>query len=163
MKGFSVLVLLVYFTTINGQKKVFGKYHNEFGETLTLNSDKTFDYTWRFDLASSWNTGTWKVKKGKYLYLKINEIKDTLKTQNKIELVLSIDRKSNEATNDQKIINALSGGGQSRHLPPKKLLLDNQKLFPYSKTGELQDKKLQSLMNGNSFSKPWFEKIPEKE
>lgn len=68
-------------------------------------------------------------QKGKYLYLKINEIKDTLRTQNKIELVLSIDRKSNEITNIEKVMSLISGGGQSRHLPPKKLLLDNQKLF----------------------------------
>ncbi|WEK70614.1 MAG: hypothetical protein P0Y62_03455 [Candidatus Chryseobacterium colombiense] len=164
MKKFSVLVILLFnFTVINAQKKIFGKYKNEFGEVLTLNSDKTFEYSWRFDLASSWNIGTWRVEKGKYIHLTTNEIKDTLKNQNKIELVLSNDRKSNKITNEEQAMNSISGGGQSRNLPPKKLLIKNQKLFPYSKSGEIQSKRLQSLMDRNIFSKPWFEKVPENE
>lgn len=161
MKRLSALALLVCFTITKAQKKVFGKYKNEFGETLILNSDQTFEYSWRFDLASSWNIGTWEIEKGKYIYLIINEIKDTLKTQNRIELVLSSDKISNAITNQEQAINLISGGGQSRNLPPEKLLIKNQKLFPYSKVGEVKNKKLRSLMNKNTFAKPWFEKKTE--
>jgi hypothetical protein len=120
MKEFSLLFLLLFnFTLIDAQNEIFGKYKNEFGEVLTLNSDKTFEYSWRFDLASSWNIGTWSVEKGKYIYLTINEIKDTLKTQNKIELVLSNDRISNKITNEKQIMNSISGGGTKRNYLPK--------------------------------------------
>ncbi len=162
MKIFSLFILLVCFSTINAQEQISGKYKNELGEVLILNADNTFEYSWRFDLASSWNVGTWSIKNKEKIYLKVKEIKDTLKTQNKIELVLSNDKISNEIANEEHIMNLLAGGGQSRSLPPKKLLLKNQLLFPYSKTGEVQNKKVRSLMDGSIFSKPWFEKISEK-
>jgi len=158
MRGLSFLILLLYFTATNAQEKVCGKYKNEFGEVLVLNPDKTFEYSWKFDLASSWNTGTWIIKNKEYVYLRINEIKDTLKTNNKIELVLSDNEVSNEIEQEKKVMNLISGGGQSRKLPPEKLLIKNHKLFPYSKTGKVQNKKLQSPMNRSTFLKPWFEK-----
>lgn len=162
MKTFSLLILILYFSTANAQEKIYGKYTNEFGETLMLNPDHTFEYSWRFDLASSWNIGTWSIKNKKHIYLKINEIKDTLKIKNTVELVLSNDKISNTITNEEHAMNSISGGMQSRNLPPKKFLIKNEKLFPYSKSGNVQNKKLQSMMDGKIFSKPWFEKLPEK-
>ncbi|WP_133943847.1 hypothetical protein [Epilithonimonas xixisoli] len=53
------LILFLFNSTFNGQDFI-GKYENDFGETLILNSDKTFEYSWKFDLASSWNIGTWR-------------------------------------------------------------------------------------------------------
>lgn len=144
-----------YFTA---QEKIFGKYKNEFGEKLILNSDHTFEYYWNFDLASSWNIGTWEIESGKYIYLKLNEIKDTLKSDNKIEMVLSSDKVSNKLTNNEYALNLISGGGQSRNLPPKKLFFKDNKLFTFSNTGKLQNKKIRSVTNEKVNSKPWFEK-----
>ncbi|WP_426278066.1 hypothetical protein ACN9MN_01740 [Chryseobacterium sp. S-02] len=53
MRGLSFLILLLYFTATNAQEKVCGEYKNEFGEVLVLNPDKTFEYSWKFYLASS--------------------------------------------------------------------------------------------------------------
>lgn len=162
MKALSTLIFVLFIIISNAQENLIGKYQNELGETLILKSDNTFEYTWRFDLASSWNVGTWSVEKDKYIYLTIDEIKDTLKTENKIELVLSSDKISNEITNHEYVINILSGGGQSRNLPPKKLRIQKEKLYTFSKEGSIQNKKLRSVMNANAFLKPWFERKIEE-
>lgn len=161
MKTFSSIILILFFTTSGIQEDIYGKYKNGLGETLILNSDKTFEYRWKFDLASSWNIGTWKIEGEKYIYLTLNEVKDTLKTENGIELVLSNDKTSNEITNQEHIINLISGGGQSRHLPPKKLRIRKGKLYTYSKEGKIQNKKIKSVMNTNILLKPWFAKTSE--
>ena len=142
----------------NAQEKIFGEYNNEFGEKLILKSDHTFEYYWNFDLASSWNIGTWKIERDNHIYLNLNEVKDSLKSENKVEMVLSSDKISNEITNNQYALSSISGGGQSRNLPPEKLFLKDNKLFTLSKSGAIQNKKVKSLMNPKVNSKPWFEK-----
>ncbi|UFH32390.1 hypothetical protein LNP04_01400 [Chryseobacterium sp. C-71] len=158
MKTLYFLIIILSVQYFNAQEKIFGEYKNEFGEKLILNSDHTLEYYWNFDLASSWNIGTWKIEGGKYIYLKLNEIKDTLKSENKVEMVLSSDKISNEITNNEYALNVISGGIQSRNLPPKKLLFKDNKLFTFSKTGKIQNKKIKSLMSPIVNSKPWFEK-----
>lgn len=158
MKTFYFLIIILSVQYFNAQEKIFGEYKNEFGEKVILNSDHTFEYFWNFDLASSWNIGTWKIEGGKYIYLKLNEIKDTLKSENKVEIVLSSDKISNEINNNEYALNVISGGGQSRNLPPKKLFFKDDKLFTFSKIGKIQNKKIKSLMNPMINSKPWFEK-----
>lgn len=159
MIKFLQISLFLSFTISSAQIEVCGKYRNELGETLTLNQDNTFEYTWNFDLTSSWNIGTCKIENDKYIYLNITEIKDTLHIENKINFVLSNDKISNEITNQEHVINLISGGGQSRKLPSKKLLIRNGKLYTYTKEGKIQSKKQKSLMIGNAYSKPWFEKM----
>jgi hypothetical protein len=162
MRKLYLLLFVLIFTISGAQEKIIGEYSNEFGEKLILNPDNTFEYSWHFDLASSWNVGTWKLEKGKYLYLTINEIKDTLKTNDKIELVLSDDKYSNEITQQEYVINLISGGGQSRNLPQKKLLFKNNKLYTFSQNGKIQKKKLKSFW-AKALLKPWFEKIENSE
>lgn len=160
MKHICVLILtLIVFQISTAQENIFGKYSNELGETLILNPDFTFEYSWNFDLASSWNIGTWKIKKNKFIALKIKEIKDSIVTKDNIDIVLSSDKISNEITYQENILNSISGGGQSRHLPPNKLIFKDNKLYTYSESGKIQNKKLQSAMNANKLAKPWFEKV----
>ncbi|WP_139420286.1 hypothetical protein [Chryseobacterium mulctrae] len=143
------------------QNKISGVYQNELGEKLILYSDKTFEYTWGFDLASSWNIGTWDLKKNKYIYLSTVEVKDTLRLNNKIQLVLSRDRISNQTSNIEYFASSISGGGQSRSLPPNKLILKDKVLFTFFKSGKIRNKREKSMMDANIYSKPWFEKISE--
>lgn len=158
MKTLYFLIFILSVQYFDAQKKISGEYKNEFGERLILKSDHTFEYYWNFDLASSWNIGTWEIKNNKYIFLKLNEIKDTLKSKNTVEMVLSADRISNEITNNEHALNLISGGGQSRNLPPKRLLFKDNKLFTFSKTGQIQYRKIKSLVNPMITSKPWFEK-----
>ncbi|MFA7617246.1 MAG: hypothetical protein WCY16_11765 [Weeksellaceae bacterium] len=163
MKALFTLLFILSFLISNAQGNVSEKYLNEFGETLILNSDYTFEYIWKFDLASSWNYGKWEIKNEKYIYLTIIEVMDTLEVNGKIELVLSDDKISNKILNDDYVINILSGGGQSRKLPPKKLLIKNEKLYPFTDKNQIQKKKIKSLLNGNQLLKPWFEKSNSKQ
>jgi len=158
MKTIYFLIFILSVQYFDAQKKISGEYKNEFGERLILKSDHTFEYYWNFDLASSWNIGTWEIKDSKYIFLKLNEIKDTLKSKNTVEMVLSADRISNEITDNEYALNLISGGGQSRNLPPKRLLFKDNKLFTFSKTGQIQYRKIKSLVNPMITSKPWFEK-----
>lgn len=158
MKTLYFLIFSLSVQYFNAQEKIFGEYKNEFGERLILNSDHTFEYHWNVDLASSWNIGTWEIESGKYIHLKLNEIKDTLKSDNKVEIVLSSDKISNAITNNEYFLNSISGRGQSQNLPPKKFFFKDNKLFTFSKTGKIQNKKIKSLMNPTTNSKPWFEK-----
>lgn len=154
MKTLYSLIFILSVQYFNAQEKILGEYNNEFGEKLILKSDHTFEYYWNFDLASSWNIGTWKIERNNYLYLKLNEIKDTLKSENKVEMVLSSDRISNEITHNEYALNLISGGGQSRNLPPKKLFFKDNKLFTFSETGQIQFRKIKSIMNPMINSKP---------
>lgn len=164
MRAFLSLFILIFcFSISKAQEKLFGEYQNNFGETLILNQDKTFEYTWKFDLASSWNVGTWRSENEKNIYLTVNEINDTLKSDNKIRLVLSSDKISNEIKNEEYALTEISGGGQSRKLPPKKLIIGNGNLYSYSGDGKIQNKKLPSVMTANVLSKPWFEKTSNRQ
>lgn len=158
MKRLYFLIFSLYVSAAYAQNNILGEYKNEFGEQLILKSNHTFEYYWNFDLASSWNMGTWKIKNDRYICLTVNEIQDTLKSDSKFEVVLSPDKISNEIDNDHHILNLISSGGQSRSLPPKKLLLKNKKLFAFNKSGKIQNKKIKSILRTKVKSKPWFEK-----
>lgn len=158
MRALYFLIFILSIPYFNAQEKIFGEYNNDFGEKLILKSNYTFEYYWNFDLASSWNIGTWEIDGGKNIYLKVNEIKDAVKSDNKIEMVLSSDKISNEITTNEYALNLISGGGQSRKLPPKKLFCKDNKLFTFSKTGKIQNEKIKSLIKPTVNLKPWFEK-----
>lgn len=148
-----------YILFVFGQKNIISTYQNEFGSEITFKDDNTFEYKWKFDLASSWNVGTWRIEKQKFIILIVHEIMDTLKVNDSYKLVLSDDKISNEINNESHVIHLISGGGQSRKFPPKKLLIKNDKLYTYSKNNRIQRRKLKSIMNGNRYMKPWFEKL----
>ncbi len=158
MKFLYYLIFFLFWQYCNSQEKITGLYENDLGEKLILNPDHTFEYTWNFDLAASWNIGTWKIKDKKLIHLTLNEIKDTLRSGNKVELVLSSDKISSKISDFDYALTLISGGGQSRKLPPKKLFLQKNKLYTFSESGKIQKRKLTSMLNPKVKSKPWFQK-----
>lgn len=158
-KVISIIILLLNIQVIISQDKLAGTYSNQIGEKIILKSDNTFEYSWGFSLSSSWNIGTWKIGNKNEILLEIIEIKDTVIIDNKILLVLSNDKISNQITHQESIISSIAGGGQSRSLPPKKLLVRRNKLYSFSQDDEILDEKVQSMLNGNIMAKPWFEKV----
>ena len=140
------------------QDKLVGTYINEIGEKIILKSDNTFEFYWNFDLAASWNVGRWKIENKNEILLEIIEVKDTVIIDNKILLVLSDDKISNQITQQESVISSIASGGQSRSLPPKRLLVKRNKLYTFSKDDEILDEKVQSILDGNLMVKPWFEK-----
>lgn len=93
----------------------------------------------------------------KYIFLEVSEVYDEIKDDAKS--VISADKISNPITETEFALQSISSGGQSRKLPPEKLLLKKGLLFTYSKEGTIYDKKQQSMVNGNIFSRPWYKKI----
>lgn len=153
-----MLIFILFSLFLNAQEKIVGIYQNELGECLVLNSDNTFEYTWKLDLSSSWNVGTWQIKEDKFIYLKINEIKDTLIVKDELKMVLSYDKISNTILHNEYITNIVSSGGQSRKLPPNRLLFKDGIIYTYSKKDKIQNKKTKGLIDKSVLVKPWFEK-----
>lgn len=157
MKNILFFAFAMISSFVFSQHKLEGIYQNDFGETLKLNPDHTFEYKWNFDLASSWNIGTWKSTDNQNIYLTINEIMDTVKEDGKS--VLSEDKISNTITQMDYVLQSITSGGQSRNPPPKKLLIKGKILYPYFNDGKLRDQKEPSPMNGTLKGKPWFERV----
>jgi len=55
----SILLTIISFSAT--AQSLIGKDRAYYGHTLELRGDSTFRYEWKFDLASSWTTGQWKV------------------------------------------------------------------------------------------------------
>ncbi|KQS89801.1 hypothetical protein ASG21_15100 [Chryseobacterium sp. Leaf394] len=157
MKNILFFAFSMIFSFVFSQHKLEGIYQNDFGETLKLNPDHTFEYKWNFDLASSWNIGTWKSTDNQNIYLTINEIMDTVKEDGKS--VLSEDKISNTITQMDYVLQSITSGGQSRNPPLKKFLIKGKILYPYFKDGKLRDQKEPSPINGTLKGKPWFERV----
>lgn len=156
-----IILLIFIFLNVQSsfsQEKLIGTYKNEIGETIILKSNNTFEYYWNFDLASSWNIGIWRIENKKNIILDIIEVKDTLIIDKSFDLVVSNDTISNQISAKDYATNSLTGGGQGRSQPPKKLLIRGKKLFVYSESNKIIDRKRHSIMDGNEKVKPWFEK-----
>jgi len=155
------ILLIALFINVKlsfSQEKLNGTYKNEIGETIILKSNNTFEYYWNFDLVSSWSIGIWRIESKKNIILEVIEVKDTLIFDKSIELVVSNDTISNQISAIDDANNSISGGGQGRNQPPKKLLIKGKKLLTYSQSNKIIDRKRQSIMDGNEMVKPWFEK-----
>lgn len=152
---FSLLILL--FVLINGQHgNVEGEYYNHFGSKLKINTDRTFLYTWNFDLASSWSKGKWKMKNDT-IQFEVIPVFDTLRRANlKDTLVLSIDQKPQLITDMSIVyIEALSSGGQNRQKMSSKLYFDGEKLIELKKNGKLDNRKLKAFWKNEKYN-TWF-------
>lgn len=154
---FSLSILFLILINIQ-HESVDGKYYNHFGNKLEINSDKTFLYTWSFDLASSWSKGKWKMKNDT-IYFEVIPVYDTLRRENlKDSLVLSIDQKPQLIT-DMSIVyvQALSSGGQNRQKMSSKLYFDGKKLIEIKKNGKLDYRKLKAFWENKKYN-TWFVK-----
>lgn len=112
-------------------------------------------FTWRFDLASSWNEGTWK-RVNNVLSLTVVPVYDTLIRQDangKIskELVISINRVSEVKDEQGYSLDQITGGGQSRVLPPIKLLIKKDQLRLLRESGKTDRKKRKPIWGKKKF------------
>ena len=78
MKKIIQVLILFCFFSVNAQDTIIGEYYNYFGSELKLNPDSTFNYTFRFDMCSSWTNGRYKVKKHT-IYFEFIPVYDTLR------------------------------------------------------------------------------------
>jgi hypothetical protein len=134
----AIYVLLCFIVTkvnsLNAQKKFIGNYYDYFGSRIEIYSDSTYNYSFRFDLGSSWTMGKWKANKDT-LYFTMIPIYDTLvykdssRTILTDSLILSTDRNPEKITSLENIAGYLSSGGQNRHPSPDKLFYKRNKLF----------------------------------
>ncbi|WP_396183150.1 hypothetical protein [Flavobacterium sp.] len=156
-----IILLIVLFLKVQSsfsKEKLIGTYKNEIGEKIILKSDNTFEYYWNFDLASSWSIGICRIESKKNIILEIIEVKDTVIIDESILLVLSNDTISNRISAIDDANNSISGGGQGRSQPPKKLLIKGKKLFTYSQSNKIINRKRKSIVDANMMVKPWFVK-----
>ena len=152
---FSLSILLLILINFK-HGNVEGDYFNHFGSKLKINSDKTFLYTWNFDVASSWSKGMWKMKNDT-IYFDVIPVYDTLRRTNlKDTLVLSIDQKP-ELISDMSIvfIEILSSGGQNRQKMSSKLYFDGEKLIEIKKNGKLNNRKSKAFWENRQYN-TWF-------
>ena len=148
-----------------GQDKIVRIYNNRFSKKIELKVDSIFIHNYRFDLASSWTTGKWRIQNDT-IYLKTELIMDTLRIRNsenksiKDSLVLSADQRANRIESNEFIVSSLSSGGQNRIEPPKKLYWKKEKLYLINENGTLDLRKLKSFSTDRKF-KTYFSKETE--
>ncbi len=145
-------------STVNvfSQKNIVGKYFHNFGHTLLLKSDSTYEFKTGFDLSSSWSRGIWSLKRDT-VYLFYNPILDTLKVgQDRDTLVLSSDPKSERIDSLTYMATLLSGGGQNRTPHPLKLLVKKSMLLVIDANGKVVTKDLYDPMRQKYFSTKFY-------
>lgn len=154
----NIIILMLLFGIIS-QSEVVGEY-KRFGDSITLNSDYTYEYNYYLDTYSGWSKGSWKIKKDT-IYLQPILIYDTLRIAGKKDsLLLSSAKKPNliVAENLNNILWPEFTGEQTDNIL-KKLYHKNGKLFEVSKNGKLRVEKLRNWMSiKEQFYNPWFEK-----
>lgn len=160
IKG-TILILLI--TKIcSGQGQVVGIYNDHFSERIELKADSTFTHYYRFDLASSWTNGKWRIENDT-IYLKTELIMDTLQIRNsenqviRDSLVLSADQIIGRIEYNDLAGMLLSGGGQNRVNPPNKLFFKRKKLFRIRGNGTLDLTRVKAFWT-NKKHKTYFRK-----
>ena len=157
-----ILILLISNLTF-GQDKYVGIYNDQFSENIELKTDSTFIHNYRFDLASSWTTGKWKVKKDT-IFLITELVMDTLQVRNienkviRDSLVISADQKSNRIEKVEYLSYLLSSGGQNRIKLPEKMLWKRKKIYRITKEGKVEKIR---MLNGDKY-KTYFLKERKK-
>lgn len=158
-----LIFLLSNFTF--GQEKYVGVYKSHFSESIELKTDSTFIHKWRFDLSSSWTTGKWRVEKDT-IFLKTELVMDTLQIrdlENKVvrdSLVLSSDQKSESIEQNVFVGSLISGGGQNRHKPPKKIYWKRNRLYRINENATLDLRKIKAFSTDKKY-RTYFRKETE--
>ena len=164
MKKLYLIPFLIASLYCTAQNIKVGEYSNYFGSSLKLNSNFTFNYTWHFDLESSWTNGTWSISKDT-IYLKTILVFDTLRFLNdqgyplKDSLILSDNSNGQFKIVGSKtkafMFSELSSGGQNRRTSPDKLFYKNKRLYGIDKNGKLIKKKNKDFWT-NKYYNPWY-------
>jgi hypothetical protein len=76
-KIFLIAAVLFFISEANAQSKYVGHYRDFGGHSIDINTDSTFEFTWRFDLQGSWTKGKWSVHKDT-IYFTMIPVYDTL-------------------------------------------------------------------------------------
>lgn len=108
---------------------VAGAYNDREGSSLTLLENGRFTFTWRFDLASSWTNGRWRISRDT-VYLESVLVYDTVSFSGKDSLVLSADELQSRASFNDVVKDILTGGGQNRKNVPAKFCVKKGRLYP---------------------------------
>jgi hypothetical protein len=163
MKILMIALLVTLSFSLFAQDKVIGRYRDYFGNRIQFNADKTFKYTWNFDMAASWTKGTW-ILTDDTVYLQMAPTYDTLsqaKPNNILSdtLILSTDEIPERVTQAEFAGMFLSGGGQNRRNYPDKLLFRKGRLYKVQNR-KLVTKKQKGFGTGKKWN-PWFFKSDE--
>lgn len=160
------LILILFISKLTfGKEKYVGIYKDRFSESIELKADSTFMHKWQFDLSASWTTGKWHVKNDT-IYLKTELVMDTLQirnSENKVvrdSLVLSSDLKSKRIEQNEFIGSLISGGGQNRYKPPKRIYWQRNRLYRINENGTLDQRKLKAFSTDKKY-KTYFRKETE--
>ncbi|RYX84403.1 hypothetical protein EON73_03365 [bacterium] len=158
MKLLTMTFLVTLPFNLFSQNKVAGSYRDYFGSKIRLNANKTFKYTWNFDMSASWTKGTWTCASDT-VYFHIIPIYDTLsrKDINGIAsdtLILSTNEVSERFKQMQFAAMALTSGGQSSMAAPNKLLFRKDRLYKIQ-NGKLIVQKQKGFWTDKKFD-PWF-------
>jgi len=138
------------------QSQIDGIYKGHFGNKIELFPDKTFKYSNRFDLSSSWTIGKWE-EINDTIYLKPIKVMDTLSVRNsnkkivKDSLVLSSDEKINRIEIEEFNTSLIISGGQNRVYPPRKFYLKNEKLYRINFDGKIDKRKLRQFSTNKKY------------
>lgn len=159
------LIFLIFSSSLlHGQTNVSGNYHNYFGRKLILNSDSTYNYSYHFDLGSSWSYGKWIIKNDTVYLSNIvvydtTSYQDTLKDGNiaqKTEVLLSSDDKPDSISQGETFINLIYGG-QNRLPYPEKLFFKRNRIYDFKINGRLNHKRIQGFMTSKKYA-PYYVK-----
>ena len=138
---------------IYSQNNQSGTYHNYFGSTLTINPNGSYEYSYKFDLATSWSSGKWfNIKDTIYLinvpiydtvYYEQESPLGIIKCEKKI--LLSADNKPEIITAEEAVFIGISSLGQNRFPHPQKFYLKVGKLYEVNDKGHLKRKRLRGF------------------
>jgi hypothetical protein len=165
MRTIQLTFILLFTISTCGQNKLYGIYSDRFGEKIELKLDSSFLHSYRFDLASSWTIGKWKVSNDT-IYLKTEFVSDSLKLYDsdgkliKDSLVLSADQKVGRVQLSDLLVSILSAGGQNRVKPPNQLYWKRNRLYRIKKNGKLDLRKLKAFWTDKKH-KTYFRKETE--
>jgi hypothetical protein len=154
MKLYSIIFIILFSAICRGQS-VVGKYSNCFGESFYLKEDSTFEFTWFFDLASSWTNGRWQISNDT-IYIKPKIIFDTLEIKNTDgiivdTLVVSSGPIGSKIDSIEYISSFIGGGGQNWRIPPSKLYFKNKKLYLVMDNGKINKRREEAILTRKKY------------
>ncbi len=164
MKILSFIFFLFILFSSDSEDKFTGEYKNYFGSKIIINSDSSYNYTWRFGLTYSWINGKW-TKIGDTILLAPVLIYDslsyydTLRNENIDTLVLSRDKHSTSISIEKHNGDFAISDCQNCYGSPRRLLYRNNRLYDINRDGSISDKEKTGLISNEKFPTYYFKII----